>query len=467
MHRRSAQGSNGGKPADAAVWDVATGKLLARLPHKDTVCFATFSPDGRRIATASCDKTACLWDAETGERLRTWTHPSTVQHVAFSPDGGKLVTSVCDPELDPRSAYIWDVATGAAAAPPLAHNDGVVSAEFSPDGRRVLTAGEDMVARVWDSRSGQPLTPPLPHTFIVSVATFSPDGRTIFTSSLDGDSRLWDAATGEAITPMFRVGGFSYYRKARYNFAARRVVDYGLETKVHVWDVPLDRHPVADVTRLAEVLSGRRIDDTGGLVPFEGSELSTAQEELAAKYPGDFTCSPAEIASWYRQRAQANAGRDDAEVVRCIDKVFALGAASPDDLAERAKAHQRRNQWDQAVADYARAAEAGTTNPDLWPNKAKAHLRLGQRTEALAAYDQAIRLYAWDFRPHRERADLFVASGEWDRVSPISTRPAKRPACRSRTGSTRPESAWTAVTSRAIGGPARTCSVATARRRAP
>ncbi len=356
-------GSNFGKPADAAVWDVKTGKLIARLPHKDTVCFATFSPDGRRVATASYDRTVCLWDAETGERLRTWTHPTSVQHAAFSPDGGRLVTSACDPELDPRSAYIWDVATGAAALPPLAHNDGVVSAEFSPDGRRVVTAGEDMVARVWDARTGRPLTPPLPHTFIVNVATFSPDGRTIFTSSLDGGSRLWDAETGGAITPTFGVGGFAYYRKAACNFAARRVVDYNTQTKVRVWEVPLDRHPIEDVTRLAEVLSGRRIDDTGGLVPFEGSELLTAQEALAAKYPGDFTCSPAEVASWYRQRAQANIGRDEAEVLRCLDKVVSLGAAGPDDWIERAKAHQRRGQWEQAVADYARLGEAGQPTP--------------------------------------------------------------------------------------------------------
>ncbi len=409
-------GSNGGKPADAAVWDVATGKLIARLPHKETVSFAAFSPDGRRVATASYDRTACLWDAETGERLRTWTHPSSVQHAAFSPDGRRLVTSVCDSELDPRSAYIWDLETGAAAAPPLAHNDGVVSAEFSPDGARVVTAGEESVARVWDSRTGRPLTPPLTHTFIVNLATFSPDGRTIFTSSLDGGSRLWDAATGEAITPMFGVAGYANFRKAACNFAARRVVDCNAGTKVRVWDLPLDRHPVEDVTRLAGVLSGRRIDDTGGLVLFEGSELSTAQEALAAKYPADFTCSPAEVAAWYRQRAQANVARNDAEVVRCLDKVDALGAAGPDDWVERAKAYGRRGQWEQAVADYARLVEAGAANPDLLTDMAEALRRLGRRADALAALDRAIGLNGSHLRARFGRANLFVESNEWDRA---------------------------------------------------
>ncbi len=112
--------------------------------------------------------------------------------------------------------------------------------------------------------------------------------------------------------------------------------------------------------------------------------------------------------------AQANVGRDDAEVVRCLEKVVALVAASPDDWVDRAKAYQRRNLWEQAADDYARGAEAGAVNPDLWTNKAEAHLRLGQRTEALAACDQAIRLNGRDFRPHVKRAGLFVESGEWD-----------------------------------------------------
>jgi WD40 repeat protein len=91
-----------------------------------------------------------------------------------------------------RTARVWDAATGKPVTSPLAHQNWVVSAAFSPDGTRVVTASLDNTARVWDAATGKPVTSPLAHQDSVVSAAFSPDGTRVVTASGDGTARIWD-----------------------------------------------------------------------------------------------------------------------------------------------------------------------------------------------------------------------------------------------------------------------------------
>jgi eukaryotic-like serine/threonine-protein kinase len=73
------------------------------------------------------------------------------------------------------------------------HDRSVKTAQFSPDGQRVVTASDDATARVWDAQTGRPVTKPLNHRSLVLCARFSPDGRRVVTSSSDGTARGLDA----------------------------------------------------------------------------------------------------------------------------------------------------------------------------------------------------------------------------------------------------------------------------------
>jgi WD40 repeat protein len=75
----------------------------------------------------------------------------------------------------------------------MKHSGWVNSAQFSPDGKRIVTASYDHTARVWDAQNGQPLSDPLQHSQGANSAQFSPDGKRIVTGSSDG-AQVWDLA---------------------------------------------------------------------------------------------------------------------------------------------------------------------------------------------------------------------------------------------------------------------------------
>jgi hypothetical protein len=64
----------------------------------------------------------------------------------------------------------------------MRHHARVHSAQFSPNGQRVVTASEDDTARLWDAASGKPIGPPMRHERAVTSAHFSPDGRRVVTA---------------------------------------------------------------------------------------------------------------------------------------------------------------------------------------------------------------------------------------------------------------------------------------------
>jgi WD40 repeat protein len=74
-----------------------------------------------------------------------------VLSAAFSPDSTRIVTASAD-----DSARLWDAGTGKPICEPLrGHEDAVLSAAFSPDGNRIVTASQDKTARLWDAESGK------------------------------------------------------------------------------------------------------------------------------------------------------------------------------------------------------------------------------------------------------------------------------------------------------------------------
>ena len=180
----------------ARLWDAQTGERVAVLKgHEDSVFRAVFSPDGKRVVTASDDKTARLWVAETGGQIAVldaytgWMNMGW--GIALSSHGNRLVT--WSPQTD-GTARLWDTETGKQIAA-LEHKAWVSDAVFSPDGKRVVTASWDKTARLWDAQTGEPIAVLKGHDNWVWSAAFSPDGKRVVTASNDKTARLWDVSS--------------------------------------------------------------------------------------------------------------------------------------------------------------------------------------------------------------------------------------------------------------------------------
>ena len=182
----------------------APRELQVLAGHGGAVLAVSISPDGKRIATASEDETARLWNAETGALLAVLRgHTDPVKKALFSRDGERLLTFAAHASRSPSdgTARLWDGRTGQEVAA-LAHGGTLLTAQFSPDDERILTAGTDGV-RLWEVRSGRLVAKLAVKSWIYHV-WFSVDGRRLLTA-LDSDrSQIWNGRTGE---PLFELRG--------------------------------------------------------------------------------------------------------------------------------------------------------------------------------------------------------------------------------------------------------------------
>jgi len=141
---------------------------------------------------------------ETHFLLHVLPHDDYVSSAEFSPDGSRVVTASQD-----GTARVWDAATGRQIGEPMRHEHAVVHVNFSSDGKRILTIsmsspylGNDdpKIVRIWDAATGKSLGEPMrEENGVWSDASFSPDGTRIITVNGNNTAQVWDAATGKPI----------------------------------------------------------------------------------------------------------------------------------------------------------------------------------------------------------------------------------------------------------------------------
>ena len=180
------------------ILDLATGReRFSPLTNKLAVTSAAFSPDSRRLVSTCSDDSyengeARIWDMGTGHLLLAVPHIDGVECASFSPDGRMLATGG-----EAKVGRVFDVATGLPISPILRHEERIFNVAFSHNGQLLATAtGGRHAVRLWDISTGEPVTPPLPLLNTVDSMFFLPGDRTLVTE-VAGIFRGWNVRYGQ------------------------------------------------------------------------------------------------------------------------------------------------------------------------------------------------------------------------------------------------------------------------------
>jgi WD40 repeat protein len=295
--------------------------------HAETATCVRFSPDSRYLASGSWDRTVKVWDVEKvlqGEvpaplLRRELTDPVVrVWSVSFSRDGQRLASAGGREAEEKGELKVWDMNTGQEALA-LSFTRGLRWVQFSPDGRRLGTCGQDLVqildaqtgreqlawrdpegifervafspdgrriaavggtfavypdrqVKVWDAQTGQEVLSLGGHVGALRGVAFSPDGRCIASAGLDQTIKLWDTTTGQEVLTL--RGHIDNVFCVAFSPDGHRLASSSVDKTVRIWDAtPVEREPGPEYLTLRS--------DTGAVTdvafhPTDGRTLASA-----------------------------------------------------------------------------------------------------------------------------------------------------------------------------------------------
>ncbi len=176
------------------------GKILFQLLKTSEAFSLEFSPDGNFLAIVIGDHVQ-LWDWRNRKRQKkSAPQQYGFRAVHFSPNG-KYLLSVGNN----KNAFVWNAETLKPHITLRGHVSNVINGIFSPDGRRIATGAQDGTCRIWDTSTGAELLTLRGTDEMILALCFSPDGKSLFNGLRGwkgekyGEIRTWRTSDDNSI----------------------------------------------------------------------------------------------------------------------------------------------------------------------------------------------------------------------------------------------------------------------------
>jgi len=240
----------------------------------------TFSPDGKRLASASYDGTVRLWNVQTRAPMGPPRneHSESVSALAFSPDGALLASG-----SDDRTVILRDGIQGVPIGDPLDEHFGKVkSLAFSPNGKFLASGSEDHTIIVWDVKRHAAVGKPLQgHVESVTSLAFDRSGALV-SGSYDGSIRLWDVVKGQPIGGAMRATRDGVQAIA-LTPDGRTLATATTEGEIGLWDL-IERRVIGEPLRSHRAwVMGLRFSPDGHRLASVGEEGNLVLWSIAAQ----------------------------------------------------------------------------------------------------------------------------------------------------------------------------------------
>lgn len=333
------------------LWNANSGKIIHWMTgHTGEVTYAVFNHKGDKVASVGEDSNIIIWDVSTGKEIIRKKTSEIPYSINFSPDDSKVVVSV-------KNGYfeIYSVSNLSIVKQVNAYTKSGVCwyAEFNPDGQKVLTAGNDGIAKVWEWAGD--ITKPIEEyntqitgygnvihatynynatkvavtslttkrmyvfdcstkdtlfsvthnlkpedNIVMNSCSFNIDpknGERLLTAAQD-NVRLWDANTGLDVPPHIIQEHTESIRTAVFNFDAKRILTASWDFTAKIWnleqrDLQMD---TTDCTFRIKPISLEYVNIDFPPTPLNDSKDSTINEFLKNKTDFNFEIKNIELA---------------------------------------------------------------------------------------------------------------------------------------------------------------------------